>query len=488
MTVVVVRLLSTIAPKLQLVDRPGGHKKHQGAIPVVGGVGMYAGLALVSAVWTAMPNGPPPMPGVGLLFGGILVLTGLMDDRVGLSVQMRVGGQVLAILGMIVYGRVIVWDLGALVSQDLLVLGVFATPFTVIAAVGTINAVNLMDGVDGLAGSLAAVVFALLAVASALAGHAQALLVLLMLSGVVAGFLVFNLRCRWRPRAALFMGDAGSLFLGFMITWFVVSLSQGPERVIAPVTALWIFAIPLFETVAAMVRRIGHRRSPFSADNGHIHHLFMEAHFEVSTTVAILAGVQLIFGLVGLAGYLLGISEAAMFYSFLGLFALYARAVVDPQRMVAYLASLREAWLGGQAHPAEIVVPGLSRETLPSLFSICQQYEELGGAARLSVWEMSGSNDSRSYYGVITVGSSASAHRVMQQLRHQSALPLPLDIRLFAERTGDRRAKTGARGRWPCRERRIAERRSHANRLLWEGDDLSAPTLQSRLAWLPICG
>jgi UDP-N-acetylmuramyl pentapeptide phosphotransferase/UDP-N-acetylglucosamine-1-phosphate transferase len=151
----------------------------------------------------------------------------------------------------------------------------------------------------------------------------QILKLLWLLIAVTIAFLTFNLRILRRKQAQVFMGDAGSMFLGFILAWFMVNLSQGEQRVITPVTALWIFALPLIDTVSIMLRRILKKTSPFDADHGHLHHLLLYAGFSVSQTLAIIVSSAIILAIIGLNGLYLQVSETAMFYGFLSLFALH---------------------------------------------------------------------------------------------------------------------------------------------------------------------
>jgi len=119
------------------------------------------------------------------------------------------------------------------------------------------------------------------------------------------------------------MGDAGSLFLGFVLVWFLVALSQGGQRLLAPVTALWLFALPLIDTISMMMRRMLLGRSPFRADQEHFHHILLAAGFGPKQTLLLMLSIALAAACVGLAGHFLKIPEHRMFFGFLGLSALH---------------------------------------------------------------------------------------------------------------------------------------------------------------------
>ncbi len=124
------------------------------------------------------------------------------------------------------------------------------------------------------------------------------------------------------------MGDAGSLFLGFVLVWFLVALSQGEERRLAPVTALWLCALPLIDTISMMVRRMLLRRSPFLVDQEHFHHILLAAGFSPKQTLVMMLSVALDAACTGLAGHFLGVPEHWMFFGFLGLLALHFRTIM----------------------------------------------------------------------------------------------------------------------------------------------------------------
>src|SRR3569832_909431 len=128
----------------------------------------------------------------------------------------------------------------------------------------------------------------------------------------IVGFLIFNARSPWCKRAKVFMGDAGSMFLGFALARFLIDFSQGDQRIMHPVIALWIFAVPLMDTVAVMLRRIMTGHSPFSADRMLLHHLLLSMGLCVGQTVLLIWGLAVVLALIGILGHSYGISDMAM--------------------------------------------------------------------------------------------------------------------------------------------------------------------------------
>ena len=313
-------LLSGVARRVGLVDEPDCRKHHEGCVPLVGGVAMYGGLLaglclLYPTPWLIFPS---------LIFGGLmLVFVGVVDDLLELRKRIRLPAQIVAALLMAIVGGKVLHDLGWLSFGELLTLGVLAIPFTIFCTVGVVNAVNMSDGLDGLAGGLALVTFGALAYLGYDSGATNELDVLLLLIACIAGFLAFNARSPWCKKAKVFMGDAGSMFLGFTLARFLIAFSQGDHRVMHPVIALWIFAVPLMDTIAVMLRRMMVGQSPFSADRKHLHHLLLARGFSVGQTVMTIWALAALLAVIGIGGHSYGVSDGIMFAGFIGLFGLY---------------------------------------------------------------------------------------------------------------------------------------------------------------------
>jgi len=318
LTAILLWFLVPVARHVGLVDHPGGRKTHYHPTPLIGGIAMFVAFAF-SILMVDIS-----LSGYRMLFAGslLLVVVGAIDDLYELSASHRFGAQIAASLLMTLGGGVVLADLGCLLMPDnLLSLGPFAVPLTVFAAVGVLNAVNMVDGLDGLAGALMLIAIVALGVIAWAGDKIHDVMVPGLLGATILAFLLFNLRPR--GRALVFMGDAGSLFLGFVLVWFLVALSQGEQRLLAPVTALWLFALPLIDTVSMMMRRMLLRRSPFRADQEHFHHILLAAGFSPKQMLMLMLSIALATACIGLAGHFLEILEHRMFFGFLGLSALH---------------------------------------------------------------------------------------------------------------------------------------------------------------------
>jgi UDP-GlcNAc:undecaprenyl-phosphate GlcNAc-1-phosphate transferase len=322
------------------VDRPTTRKHHRTPVPLVGGAAMGAAYGLSVLMLPEKPDGYLEL----LIAVVLLALVGLYDDLRAVRPAFRFIFQIGAVLVMALGGEIVLGNLGDLFGLgDVALTSSVAFLFTLFCVVGVINALNMSDGLDGLAGGLALIAagWLLVLVQSAPSlqrGSSDALLILVM---VIAGFLCFNLRHPWRARASVFMGDAGSTMLGFVLAWFLVHLSQGPGAVMVPMTAVWILAVPLMDTIAVMIRRIRAGHSPFAADRQHLHHLVLGLGLSDGQTTALLLAVALTTGAVGVAAYGLDAPEHLQFYAFLVLFGLYYRVTTrlwERQRIAVALA------------------------------------------------------------------------------------------------------------------------------------------------------
>lgn len=306
-----------------LVDRPDERKTHHKPTPVVGGIALFVAF-LYWWVLLHYSNTASALASIAMFVAvGLLVVEGIWDDKHDRHARHRFIFQIVAAVIMVKWGGLGLYDIGAMFSESVTLTGDWLMPLTVFAVVGGINAFNMADGIDGLAGSLALAAFGVLALLAVGAGRFLDLYLLLTMIGALLAFLFFNLRAPWRKEAKVFLGDAGSMLLGFLLAWSMTHLSQGENRAMPPVMALWLFAIPLFDAVGSIIRRLIHGQSPITADREHIHHMFLSMGFSVEKTVSILIAVAVFFAMTAVVAIELGVREHHLFYAFLGLFTLY---------------------------------------------------------------------------------------------------------------------------------------------------------------------
>ena len=302
------------AHRYGLVDRPDARKQHRDSTPLVGGLT----LVLVSVLLLVVP---PVFQGAAwvVLLGIFVAGLGLVDDLSDLSARLRFGLQLLACAALATLPGWRVEVLGDVLGTGVIAFGIVgAVLFTALCIVGVMNAVNMVDGIDGLTGSLCAMTLLVLAVFSAQAERVPQLLLCVALLGGTLGFVVCNLGLAG-PGRKIFLGDAGSMFLGFTLGAVFVSLSQGPDAAFRPVAAGWLLGLPIMDTVAVMVARVLRKTSPFTPGRDHTHHLLLRAGLSDRETLVVVATVHLAMIGVGLWGEAVGAPAAALFWGFVAL-------------------------------------------------------------------------------------------------------------------------------------------------------------------------
>lgn len=312
------RLLARAAPRLGLLDHPGGRKDHGHATPLVGGLAVYAAMLLAAPF---LDGGKIYL--AVLAAASLVVIAGVADDRFEIGPLPRFVLEACAALVMAFGAGVVLESVGRLVGFRAIDFGWLAIPMTVFCVLGVINSINMMDGADGLAGSVSAVAFAAYAYVAFESGLEAQGRVLLVLLGGVLGFLVLNMRFPGQPRARIFLGDTGSMLLGLMIAWFAVDLTNGPGRRFPPICALWVVVIPLCDCVSLMARRRKAGRSAMAADREHLHHFLRGRGLSIPQTQAVIALASAAGAGFAVAGWKLGVPEPVFFAVFVTLFIGY---------------------------------------------------------------------------------------------------------------------------------------------------------------------
>lgn len=345
-----VKLLCPIAQRVRLVDIPGGRKRHQQQTPLIGGIAIYLAF-LLSTVTLSLFGLYIPHCTKLLVLGSILLVIGAIDDRYHLSARIRLVVQIIVALVAIYWIHVEITDLGTLFSSSIYDLHYLSLPFTVVAIVGSINAINMMDGVDGLIGSTSSVLISMCIAASLISDYHPGMVVLLCVAlGSLLGFLTHNARLGNKRCARTFMGDSGTMFLGLIVAYLLITLTQGDYRAIAPTTAPWIFGLPLLDTLRLMIQRAFRKRSPFGADRSHLHHIFLRAGFSVNQTVAAISGLQMLLGSLGLVCFYMSVPGWIMLWAFIGTLGLYYWCTMLAPRFVRW-HKRRSRYVSGLAIP-----------------------------------------------------------------------------------------------------------------------------------------
>jgi UDP-GlcNAc:undecaprenyl-phosphate GlcNAc-1-phosphate transferase len=314
--IALIYFLRGIAHRYGLVDHPGGRKRHEQPTPTVGGLAMFF------AVLAAMAVNHSLRGNIAVLLGcaAALLMLGILDDKRGLSVSLRMLIQVFLVTVVIMGAGGEVTHLGAVFGRHDVLLGLFAVPFSVVAYVGGINAINMIDGADGMAGKMALITVLGVVSIFYFAGALELPMATAML-GALLGFLLFNSRF-FVKRAWVFMGNAGSMWVGLVLGWFMAQITRGSISA-EPALVLWLFGIPLIDTLAVMIRRMKHKRSPFDPDRTHIHHVFENQGLSINLSVIALSLVQLVLVSTGVLLYVIHAPAYVVFWSYILLLSAY---------------------------------------------------------------------------------------------------------------------------------------------------------------------
>tara|TARA_Y100001933_G_scaffold246957_1_gene279212 strand:- start:27 stop:1115 length:1089 start_codon:yes stop_codon:yes gene_type:complete len=343
---VVIPAIDGPAHRFGLIDHPDHRKRHANPTPLTGGLGIFAGFVVALLIL-----GLPMAPYWSLILGMIvLLLTGLADDLIEVSASARLLIQIGVGCLMVYGGGLSVNMLGEVFGPAYgpVGLGFFAGPFTVACVVFMVNAINMSDGLDGLAGGSGLFIFALLALAGWMSGASMDLVVIpMMLALATLGFLVHNLRMPGRERARAFLGDAGSMMMGFAIAWLAVAIYKDPDSEIQAISMAWILIVPGMDTLALFFRRIHLGKSPFAPDRTHLHHIFRRCGYGVVTTVHLIHLLVVATGLFGILAWQYGWPEWIMFAGAAGVLLGYQVFLANAHRVLRWHRRRAKARIAG---------------------------------------------------------------------------------------------------------------------------------------------
>ena len=306
-----------IAKKKGLVDNPNARKLQKEPIPVMGGVvvffgvamGLLAGYTVGGAIGVEFRTLMMPV----LAAMVVMLYTGALDDIVGLTPRSRFVIQILTVIGLIYSGGGCIDTFHGLWGIDSFSWWI-AVPLTVFAGVGIINAVNLIDGVNGLSSTMCMLCCLIYGGVFMRAGDASNAVLAFSTAAALLPFIVHNI---FGLRSRMFIGDAGTLVMGLLMTWFTISLlrSDSPiayynmaDGVNMIAFALAVLCVPVFDTIRVMSMRIIRRKSPFHPDKTHLHHVFVNvgvSHF-ITTVTEVL--IMLTVVVIWLLSAVLGVS------------------------------------------------------------------------------------------------------------------------------------------------------------------------------------
>ncbi|MGU5630002.1 UDP-N-acetylglucosamine--undecaprenyl-phosphate N-acetylglucosaminephosphotransferase [Aeromonas caviae] len=323
--------LRKVAKRINLVDRPNERKLHQGAVPLVGGISIY--LTLMLALWFK----PDLLTSsdIFVLCASVLVIMGAIDDKYDVDYRIRLVVQILISCAMIFGVGLSLKSLGGLAFGHEIVLGPLGYIVTVFAVLGAINAFNMVDGIDGLLGGLTLVTFGGLAYLNYIDEQLLLARFCLLMMIVVIPYVVLNLGFPFGTRRKVFMGDAGSMLIGFTVIWVLLQGTQGAKAQMNPVTALWLIGIPLMDMTCIMVRRIRKGVSPFKPDREHLHHICLRAGLSSHQALVVICGIATLLAVAGIVLEYGSVPEWVSLLLFALVFFLYYQLLNNIWRILA---------------------------------------------------------------------------------------------------------------------------------------------------------
>lgn len=286
-TAVLFPMVKWISYHVGALDYPNERKVHKKPMPVMGGLMIYLGF-----LFGYMLFAPQNTQMLAILIASfIVIITGILDVIKPLRAREKLVGQVIAACIITFYGKILLNDISAFGFY--FDFGWLAYPLTIIFIVALMNCINFIDGLDGLAAGISSIFFATIGVLAFIMhniGSLEITIAFIML-GACLGFLVFN----FNP-AKIFMGEIGSMFLGFMIA-VVCLLGFKAVTLTSLVVPMLILAIPILDTLFAILRRLIHHKPIYEADKQHLHHQLLNKKFSQKTTVLIIYAVSILFSI-----------------------------------------------------------------------------------------------------------------------------------------------------------------------------------------------
>jgi len=294
---------------------PGKRHIHTHPTPKLGGIAIASGVLIFSPFIFPL-NG---IIGSYLAASALMLLLGIVDDIWGTEWKLKLTVSIIA-TSIIVFGAgVWVKNLGDLFGSGEIHLGLWGIPFTYFAVFGIINAINLIDGLNGLACGVSSIAFLSIAVFASMSGNEIVFYLSLVNLGATLGLFKYNY-----PKARIFMGDSGSLFLGFSLAILAILLTQGDGNRVTPMVPVIILGLPIFDTVRVLLFRIINRKHPFRADKTHLHYLMMRSGIRPNHVVKVM---WILSSLMSVLAFVLYRFEAwltlliyIIFVSFLGIY------------------------------------------------------------------------------------------------------------------------------------------------------------------------
>ena len=317
---IIARIAAGAGYRVGLVDEADGRKQHRGTVPLTGGIAIFTTIVYGTFILSIEPYSYQMLAIACLVFA-----VGVFDDLRHINATARLVIQYGSGIMLATYGGIAIINVGNLLALGAIPLLVLTVPLTALSVAGLSNAYNMIDGIDGLAAATIALPLLVLYLLASQGAHPMSDALLLMLVPL-ALFLLFNLGPDNRLLPKVFLGDGGSVTMGFLVTASLVYFSQGDRAVILPVTALWLTTLPLMDMLATMLRRLKHGHKLMQADRSHLHHTLMDMGLSPRQTLVLLVVYATVCAAMGIA--LEGIPEYLSLLCYVLLFAAHCLFVI----------------------------------------------------------------------------------------------------------------------------------------------------------------
>lgn len=286
LSLVITPFIKKLAIKFGAVDKPDERKVHKKLMPRLGGIAIY--VSFIIGVFLFLPEMVHDLP---ILIGAtLIIIIGIVDDLFCLSAKAKFSGQIIAALIPILSGLQISYI--TVPNGNVIEFGLLAIPITLFWIVGITNAINLIDGLDGLAAGVSSIALFTIAVLSMTLGDPSTFLMGILLMGSTLGFLVFN----FYP-AKIFMGDTGSLFLGYMISVLSILGLTKSATILSLIIPIIILGVPIIDTTFAIIRRLVNGKPLTAPDKYHLHHCLIRLGFTHRQSVICIYLLSILFSL-----------------------------------------------------------------------------------------------------------------------------------------------------------------------------------------------
>lgn len=286
-TAVFIPVVKIIAEFIGAIDIPNERKIHKNPIPRLGGLGIYGGFLLGYMLF-----GQHSIQMNAILIGSFIILiTGIIDDIKPVPAKYKILGQLAGAAVIPIYGEIVMQDISAFGLY--LNFGVLAVPVTIIFIVAIINCINLIDGLDGLSGGITSIYFLTVGIIGMLLNNSNGLDITLtfIMLGSTLGYLLHNF-----PPAKIFMGDSGSMFLGYIIA-VIALLGFKNITLTSVIVPMLLLAIPIMDTLFAILRRLINHKPIGEPDKQHFHHQLLKLNLSKRKTVILIYIIDILFAI-----------------------------------------------------------------------------------------------------------------------------------------------------------------------------------------------